>query len=136
MKLVQSITGCPCFGGAEAHVRDLTIGLISLGNNCCVIVSSPGGLFHGQLQAMGVPVIVIPPLQKALHPFRDLESPSSPRSSAVSSQTFWLPTLLRQASSVASRQAHLRMDRARIRVIHNGIRIAHRSVAGRRPGLP
>lgn len=74
MKLVQLITGSPSFGGAEAHVRDLTIGLISRGHNCSVIVGAPEGLFHRQLRAKGVPVIVMPPLQKPLHPVRDTES--------------------------------------------------------------
>jgi glycosyltransferase involved in cell wall biosynthesis len=74
MKLVQLVTGSSSFGGAEAHVRDLTIGLISRGHNCHVIVGAPEGLFHKQLRAKGVPVIVIPPLQKSLHPVRDMES--------------------------------------------------------------
>jgi glycosyltransferase involved in cell wall biosynthesis len=74
MKVVQLVTGGPYFGGAEAHVRDLTIGLISRGHDCFVIVGGPEGLLHSQLQAKGVPVIVIPPLQKPLHPVRDMES--------------------------------------------------------------
>ena len=74
MKLVQLVTGSSCFGGAEAHVRDLTLGLISRGHNCSVIVGAPEGLFHRQLRAKGVPVIVIPPLQKPIHPVRDMES--------------------------------------------------------------
>jgi glycosyltransferase involved in cell wall biosynthesis len=74
MKLCQLVTGSQCFGGAEAHVRDLTLGLISRGHNCSVIVGAPEGLFHRQLRAKGVPVIVIPPLQKPLHPVRDVVS--------------------------------------------------------------
>jgi glycosyltransferase involved in cell wall biosynthesis len=74
MKVVQLVTGSPCFGGAEAHVRDLAIGLISRGHECCVVVGGPEGLFHRQLRANGVPVIDIPPLQKPLHPVRDVKS--------------------------------------------------------------
>jgi glycosyltransferase involved in cell wall biosynthesis len=74
MKLVQLVTGSSSFGGAEAHVRDLTIGLIRRGHESFVIVGGPEGLFHSQLRANGVPVIVIPPLQKPLHPVRDMES--------------------------------------------------------------
>jgi len=74
MKLVQLVTGSPSFGGAEAHVRDLTIGLIRRGHNCFVVVGGPEGLFHRELRAKAVPVIVIPPLQKPLHPVRDMES--------------------------------------------------------------
>jgi glycosyltransferase involved in cell wall biosynthesis len=74
MNVVQLVTGSPSFGGAEAHVRDLTIGLISRGHNCSVIVGGPEGLLHRQLRAKGVPLVFIPPLQKPLHPVRDLES--------------------------------------------------------------
>ena len=74
MKLVQLITGSPSFGGAEAHVRDLTIGLRSRGHSCSVVAGGPEGLFQRQMRAKGVEVIVIPPLQKPLHPVRDMES--------------------------------------------------------------
>lgn len=74
MKVVQLVTGSPYFGGAEAHVRDLTIGLISRGHNCSVVAGGPEGLLHRQLQARGVEVIVIPPLRKPLHPVRDMQS--------------------------------------------------------------
>jgi glycosyltransferase involved in cell wall biosynthesis len=74
MKVVQLVTGSLSFGGAEAHVRDLTIGLITRGHNCFVIVGGPEGLLHQQLRAKGVPLIVIPPLQKPLHPVRDIQS--------------------------------------------------------------
>lgn len=176
MKLVQLVTGSPCFGGAEAHVRDLTIGLISRGHNCSVIVGAPEGLFHKQLRAKGVPVIVIPPLQKPLHPVRDIESLlqliSVLRSlkpdilathtakagliGRLAAKLMGIPCVFTPhglsfinrkhghiikhrlvlellalkcgattiAVSEAERQlalAHLRMDRARISVIHNGI---------------
>lgn len=74
MKLVQLITGSTSFGGAEAHVRDLTMGLIQLGHACSVIVGGPEGLLSVQLRTGGVPVMVIPPLQKSLHPVLDMEA--------------------------------------------------------------
>jgi glycosyltransferase involved in cell wall biosynthesis len=74
MKVVQLITGSVSFGGAEAHVRDLTLGLIGLGHTCSVIVGGPDGLLGRQLRAQGVPVFVVPPLQKALDPIRDVDS--------------------------------------------------------------
>jgi glycosyltransferase involved in cell wall biosynthesis len=74
MKVVQLLTGSPSFGGAEAHVRDLSIGLINRGHNCSVVAGGPEGLLHRQLRAKGVPVIIIPPLQKPLHPVKDMQS--------------------------------------------------------------
>jgi glycosyltransferase involved in cell wall biosynthesis len=50
------------------------MGLIARGHDCSVIVGAPEGLFHRQLRAKGVPVTVIPPLQKPLHPVRDTDS--------------------------------------------------------------
>ncbi len=74
MRVVQLITGSASFGGAEAHVRDLTIGLIRLGHACTVIVGGPEGLLSRQLRDEGVSVIVIPSLQKTLDPVRDMNA--------------------------------------------------------------
>jgi len=53
MKIIQLITGSASFGGAEAHVRDLAIGLRARGHDC--IVMGPGdGLLADQLRANGV----------------------------------------------------------------------------------
>jgi glycosyltransferase involved in cell wall biosynthesis len=71
MKIIQIITGSPSFGGAEAHVRDLATGLIEQGHECIVMVGPPQGLLTTQLRAVGVPVIEIPALRKAIHPILD-----------------------------------------------------------------
>ncbi len=73
MKIIQLITGSTSFGGAEAHVRDLAIGLRARGHEC--IVMGPGeGLFADQLRANSVPLVTISTLRKRIHPFWDLIS--------------------------------------------------------------
>jgi glycosyltransferase involved in cell wall biosynthesis len=71
MKIVQLITGSTSFGGAEAHVRDLAIGLIARGHECVVMVGAPESLLTRQLRSSGVPVVMIPALRKPIHPFLD-----------------------------------------------------------------
>lgn len=71
MKIVQLITGSSSFGGAEAHVRDLAIGLSSRGHECVVMVGPPHGLLTGQLRSRGISVIEIPALRKPIHPLWD-----------------------------------------------------------------
>jgi glycosyltransferase involved in cell wall biosynthesis len=73
MKIIQLITGTTTFGGAEAHVRDLAIGLRARGHECTVMGPSQGLLVE-QLRANNVPVVSIPALRKAIHPFWDLVS--------------------------------------------------------------
>lgn len=74
MKIVQLITGSSSFGGAEAHVRDLAIGLKSRGHECVVMVGPPEALLTRQLRASGIPVVIISALRKPIHPLRDLIS--------------------------------------------------------------
>ena len=74
MKIVQLITGSASFGGAEAHVRDLSVGLRARGHECTVMVGPPEGLLSQQLRSSGVPVVMVPALLKPLHPVRDAAS--------------------------------------------------------------
>jgi glycosyltransferase involved in cell wall biosynthesis len=71
MKIVQLITGSTSFGGAEAHVRDLALGLIARGHECVVLVGAPKALLTRQLRDLGVPVVIIPALRKPIHPLLD-----------------------------------------------------------------
>jgi glycosyltransferase involved in cell wall biosynthesis len=71
MKILQLITGTTSFGGAEAHVRDLSIGLRARGHDCSVMVGPPEGLLSEQLRAAGVPVLLAPALKKWIHPIDD-----------------------------------------------------------------
>jgi glycosyltransferase involved in cell wall biosynthesis len=74
MKIVQLITGSAAFGGAEAHVRDLTFGLRGRGHDCIVMTGSAEGLLSEQLRAKRVPVVVVPALQKPMHAVWDTVS--------------------------------------------------------------
>ncbi len=74
MRIVQLITGSVAFGGAEAHVRDLAMGLRDRGHDCIVMLGPPEGLFSEQLQESGVPVVFIPSLKKPIRPISDLAS--------------------------------------------------------------
>lgn len=74
MRIVQIITGSTSFGGAEAHVRDLAIGLRDRGHQCTVLVGPPEGLLTEQLRAAAVPYVVIPAMKKPIHPYWDLLS--------------------------------------------------------------
>ena len=71
MKIVQLITGSSSFGGAEAHVRDLAIGLIARGHQCIVLVGTTESLLVRQLRDNNVPVVHISALQKPIHPLLD-----------------------------------------------------------------
>ena len=57
MKIIQLITGSSSFGGAEAHVRDLAIGLRARGHDC-IVMGPREGLLAEQLRANGVPLIL------------------------------------------------------------------------------
>ncbi len=74
MRIVQLITGSANFGGAQAHVRDLTVGIRAYGHECLVVTGPPDGLFSDQLRAQGVVVHVLPHLGKALHPINDVSA--------------------------------------------------------------
>ena len=73
MRIVQLITGTTTFGGAEAHVRDLAIGLRGRGHEC-IVLGPCEGLLVDQLRSKGIPVVGIPALKKRIHPYWDLLS--------------------------------------------------------------
>jgi glycosyltransferase involved in cell wall biosynthesis len=72
VKIVQLITGSADFGGAQAHVRDLAIGIREAGHECIVVTGPPDGLFNAQLRARGIITCTLPSFGKALHPIKDL----------------------------------------------------------------
>jgi glycosyltransferase involved in cell wall biosynthesis len=74
MKIAQIITGSASFGGAEAHVRDLSIGLSARGHQCFVLAGPPEGLLSEQLRASGIQLVVISALMKPMHPVWDIVS--------------------------------------------------------------
>jgi glycosyltransferase involved in cell wall biosynthesis len=71
MRIVQLVTGTPLFGGSDAHVRDLSIGLRARGHECIVMAGPPEGLLAEQLRGNGVTVLTIPALRKPIRPFAD-----------------------------------------------------------------
>jgi glycosyltransferase involved in cell wall biosynthesis len=71
MKIVQLITLSEPFGGAQAHVRDLSRGLIEIGHDVTVLVGSEG-LFTLELKRLGIPYRVIPNLIRSIHLRHDL----------------------------------------------------------------
>jgi glycosyltransferase involved in cell wall biosynthesis len=73
MKIIQLITGSVSFGGAEAHVRDLAVGLRKRGHDC-IVMGPREGLLAEQLLMKGVPILPIPALKKAIHPVWDTVS--------------------------------------------------------------
>lgn len=72
MRIIQVVTGSEQFGGAESHVRDLTLGLRFRGHDCHVLVGPPEGLFVRQLRERGVPVEILPALRKTVNPVADV----------------------------------------------------------------
>src|SRR5580704_12842815 len=73
MRIVQLITGSESFGGAEAHVRDLAVGLRKRGHDC-IVMGPRKGLLAEQLLMKGVPLLPIPALRKEIHPVWDTVS--------------------------------------------------------------
>jgi glycosyltransferase involved in cell wall biosynthesis len=71
MRIVQLVTGTPLFGGSDAHVRDLSIGLRARGHECIVMAGPPEGQLAEQLRRNGVTVRTIPALRKPIRPFAD-----------------------------------------------------------------
>jgi glycosyltransferase involved in cell wall biosynthesis len=74
VRIVQLITGAADFGGAQAHVRDLAIGIRAARHECIVITGPPDGLFTEQLRAQRIEVCILPSFGKSLHPIRDLSA--------------------------------------------------------------
>jgi glycosyltransferase involved in cell wall biosynthesis len=74
LRIALLITGAKNMGGAQAHVRDLAVGLRSRGHDCTVLVGPPEGLFQTELRDIGIKVKVLRSFLKPLHPLRDLRA--------------------------------------------------------------
>ena len=53
MKIVHVLTRGDVLGGAQSHVRELSVELRSLGHDVTVITGAPG-IFTGQLRQLGI----------------------------------------------------------------------------------
>ena len=74
MKIIQLITGAADIGGAQTHVRDVAAGLRAHGHDCIVLTGPPDALFSDQLRALGIPVKLLPALQRPLRPIHDMRA--------------------------------------------------------------
>lgn len=71
MRLAVLVTRMHPLGGAQVHVRHLTIALQAQGHSCTVITSSAGPLVE-DLRSHRVPVILLKHLRRPINPVRDL----------------------------------------------------------------
>ena len=71
MKIVHVLTRGDVLGGAQTHVRELSLQLQSLGHDVTVLTGRPG-VFTDQLRQAGIPWCEIRSLVRPLRPHRDL----------------------------------------------------------------
>src|ERR1700677_4385592 len=71
MKIVHVLTRGDVLGGAQSHVRELSLQLRSLGHEVTVITGAPG-IFTDQLQQSGIPWLQVRSLVRPLRPHLDL----------------------------------------------------------------
>jgi glycosyltransferase involved in cell wall biosynthesis len=70
VKLMQVLTRGDVLGGAQSHVRELSLALLELGHDVTVVTGAPGA-FTGQLQRDGIPSIQLRSLVRPVRPHRD-----------------------------------------------------------------
>jgi glycosyltransferase involved in cell wall biosynthesis len=71
MKIVHVLTRGDILGGAQSHVRELSLELRRLGHDVTVITGAPG-IFSEQLRQVGIPWLQVRSLVRPLRPHRDL----------------------------------------------------------------
>jgi len=71
MKIVHVLIQGDILGGAQRHVRELSVGLRSLGHDVTVITGAPG-IFTDQLRQVRVPWLQVSSLVRQLRPHFDL----------------------------------------------------------------
>ena len=71
MKIVHVLTRGDVLGGAQSHVRELSLELRSLGHDVTVITGAPG-IFTEQLRQAGIPWLQVKSLVRPLRPHRDV----------------------------------------------------------------
>jgi len=71
MKIVQVLTRGDILGGAQTHVRELSLQLRNLGHEVTVITGSQGA-FTRQLEQAGIPCLQVKSMVHPLRPHRDL----------------------------------------------------------------
>ena len=73
MKIAYIITRMDQYGGAQIHVRDLSLYARNQGHEVHILHGMPGKV-SAFLQYEGIACHAIPALQRAIHPWRDLKS--------------------------------------------------------------
>ena len=71
MNIAHLLTRGDVFGGAQSHVRDLTLELRRLGHEVTVLTGAPG-VFTDQLRQVGIPCLQVRSLVRPLQPHRDV----------------------------------------------------------------
>jgi glycosyltransferase involved in cell wall biosynthesis len=71
MKIVHVLTRGDVLGGAQSHVRELSVELRSLGHDVTVITGAPG-IFNDQLRSIGIPSLHVRSLVRPVRPHLDL----------------------------------------------------------------
>jgi glycosyltransferase involved in cell wall biosynthesis len=71
MKIAHVLTRGDVLGGAQSHVRELSIELRKLGHEVTVITGA-AGIFTDQLRTAGIPSLQVKSLVRPLRPHRDL----------------------------------------------------------------
>jgi glycosyltransferase involved in cell wall biosynthesis len=71
MKIVHVLTRGDVLGGAQSHVRELSLQLRNLGHEVTVITGAPG-IFTDQLRQAGIPWLAVRSLVRPVRPHRDL----------------------------------------------------------------
>jgi glycosyltransferase involved in cell wall biosynthesis len=71
VKIVHVVTRGDVLGGAQSHVRELSIELLRLGHEVTVITGSPG-VFSEQLSQAGIPWLAIRRMVRPVNPVLDL----------------------------------------------------------------
>jgi glycosyltransferase involved in cell wall biosynthesis len=71
MKIVHVLTRGDVLGGAQSHVRELSLELRSLGHDVTVITGAPG-IFTDQLRRAGIPWLPVRSLVRPVRPHRDV----------------------------------------------------------------
>jgi glycosyltransferase involved in cell wall biosynthesis len=71
MKIVHVLTRGDVLGGAQSHVRELSLELRSLGHDVTVITGAPG-VFTDQLRQAGIPWLLVRSLVRPVRPHRDV----------------------------------------------------------------
>jgi glycosyltransferase involved in cell wall biosynthesis len=71
MKIVHVLTRGDVLGGAQSHVRELSLELRNLGHDVTVVTGAPG-IFTDQLRQAGIPWLVVRSLVRPVRPHRDV----------------------------------------------------------------